>query len=347
MSDLTIAITSLILGLVLYLVLVYLLTRWSKRKKFAKTSIPSTIRDLRDTIIIFLLALYFRINLPIFSLPDSVDPVATHLVNLWVIGAVGWLAIRLLPVFREVIMTNYQLGGEDNLEARKIYTQIRILERVLMVAIVVIAVAAMLMTFDKIKELGISLLASAGIVGVILGFAAQKSIATLFAGLQIAITQPIRIDDVVIVEGEWGRIEEITLTYVVIRIWDQRRLVVPVTYFLETPFQNWTRTTSELIGAVYIYSDYAISIEPIRQELTRILEETKLWDKRVGVVQVTNTNESVIEVRALMSARNSSDTWDLRCLVREKLIDFMQQNYPNALPRVRVKMEKEMEIEEG
>jgi small-conductance mechanosensitive channel len=193
----------------------------------------------------------------------------------------------------------------------------------------------MLMTFDRIRHVGVSILASAGMIGIILGFAAQRSIATLFAGLQIALTQPIRIDDAVIVEGEWGRVEEITLTYVVIKIWDLRRLVVPVTYFLEKPFQNWTRVSANLLGTVFLYVDYSVPVDEVRRELQAILKVSALWDGQVGGVQVTNSSERTLELRLLMSAADSSKIFDLRCEVREKVLAFLQQNHPGSLPRVR------------
>jgi small-conductance mechanosensitive channel len=215
------------------------------------------------------------------------------------------------------------------------YTQLRIVKRIVTVIIIIIGFAAILMTFEKVRQLGTSLLASAGIAGIIIGFAAQRSLATLFAGLQIAFTQPIRIDDVVIVENEWGRIEKITLTYVVVRIWDLRRLVLPITYFTEKPFQNWTRIKSEILGTVFIYVDYTASAQKIREKYFEIVEQSKLWDGKVRNLQVTNTTERTMELRVLMSAKDASAAWDLRCEVREKLIDFIQQNYPDALPKVR------------
>jgi len=170
--------------------------------------------------------------------------------------------------------------------------------------------------------------------------AAQRTIATFIAGLQIAVTQPIRVDDVVIVENEWGRIEEITLTYVVVRIWDLRRLVVPITYFIEKPFQNWTRVTADILGTVFIYVDYTVPIESIRAELQRILKSSELWDGKVCVLQVTNTSERTVELRALMSAADASTAWSLRCQVREKMVDFIQKNYPDALPKLRAEFHK-------
>jgi small-conductance mechanosensitive channel len=184
--------------------------------------------------------------------------------------------------------------------------------------------------------LGASLLASAGIASVVIGFAAQKSLSNLIAGFQIAFTQPLRLDDVVIVEKEWGRVEEITLTYVVVRIWDLRRLVLPITYFIEKPFENWTRTSSDILGTVFLYADYSANVEAVRNELTRVLKGAPLWDGKVGLLQVTNTSEKTIELRALMSARDASDAFDLRCLVRESLVAFLQRETPQALPKNRV-----------
>jgi len=191
------------------------------------------------------------------------------------------------------------------------------------------------MTFEKVRQLGTAILASAGIIGIILGFATQKTISTVLAGLQIAITQPIRVDDVVIIENEWGRIEEISLTYVVVRVWDLRRLVVPITYFIEKPFQNWTRVSADILGTVFIYADYTLPVQRLREELHSILRASDLWDGRAWGLQVTGTTERAIELRALMSAQDASSAWDLRCNVREKLLEFIQRNYPESLPRLR------------
>jgi small-conductance mechanosensitive channel len=216
-----------------------------------------------------------------------------------------------------------------------------VLERILTVAIIIIAVGVALMTFDKIRQVGVSLLASAGIAGIILGFAAQKSIATILAGFQIALTQPIRIDDVVVVEGEFGWVEEITLTYVSLRIWDKRRLIVPIIHFIDQPFQNWTRVDSEILGTVFIYTDYSIPFEKLRAAFLDILNETDLWDKQVGVMQVTDSKEKTVEIRLLMSAPSAPQAWDLRVYVREKIIEYLQEFHPESLPQYRVQMIKE------
>ena len=261
-----------------------------------------------------------------------------HLFEILLICAIGWLCIKFISILEEVILSRFRMEDADNLHARKIYTQIRILKKVVIVVVGLLALAAVLMTFQKIRVLGTSILASAGIAGIIVGFAAQKSLATLLAGVQIAITQPIRIDDVVIVENDWGRIEEITLTYVVVRIWDLRRLIVPITYFLEKPFENWTRVSADLIGSVFLYVDYTVPVEEVRAELQRILEKSEKWDGRVSALQVTNTTDKSMELRALVSAKDSSKAWDLRCYVREQLIEFLQKNYPHGLPRVRAEI---------
>lgn len=263
-----------------------------------------------------------------------------HILSLALIADIVWLAIKMIRLGGLLLMRQYDLDVKDNYEARKAYTQFHMIENILIFLITVLGIGIMLMTFDAVREVGVSLLTSAGIAGIILGFAAQKLIATILAGVQIAFTQPFRIDDVVIVEDEWGRIEEINLTYVVVKIWDERRLVVPTTYFLEKPFQNWTRTEAQILGTVYILTDYQVPFIKLREELTRLLESTPLWDKRVNVLQVTDTKENTIELRALMSARDASIAWDLRVFVREKLISYLQNNYPESLPRTRVNIEQ-------
>jgi len=272
----------------------------------------------------------------LMNLPGTLSRTIPAALGLLQIVLIAWLAIRGVGIGREFVTNAFDIKTADNLKARKIHTQARVVEQILVALISFLAIAAMLMTFDKVRQLGVSLLASAGVVGIILGFAAQKSIATLFAGIQIALTQPIRVDDVVIVEGEWGWIEEITLTYVVVKIWDLRRLIVPITFFLDKPFQNWTRVSADILGTICIYADYTVPIEPIRAELQRICKASDLWDGKVCGLQVTDAREATVELRALISAKDSSIAWDLRCLVREKLIDFLQKNYPSALPRTRV-----------
>jgi small-conductance mechanosensitive channel len=303
----------------------------------------SLVRHLRPParLIIPILAVSFL--LPLLTVPPRMLIFFKQTFSLLLIISVAWLLIKLMYVLEDLILNQYSIDLKDNLEARRIHTQIQILKKVVIVVVGVLALAAALMTFEKVRQLGTTLLASAGIVGIIVGLAAQKSISTLFAGIQMAITQPIRIDDVVIVENEWGRIEEITLTYVVVRIWDLRRLIVPITYFLEKPFQNWTRISADLLGTVFLYVDYTVPVEAVRAELKRILESSPLWDKQVCTLQVTNATDRTVELRALMSAVDSSSAWELRCDVREKLIGFIRQNYPDSLPKVRAELTESAE----
>lgn len=261
--------------------------------------------------------------------------------SVLLIVSLAWTLIVVLRIIKWIFLEKYDTSQADNLRSRKFHTQFNILERILIFLIVIIAIGLILMLFEDVRQIGVSVFASAGVLGIIIGLAAQRAIAAVLAGLQIAITQPIRLDDVVIIEGEWGRIEEIALTYVVVRIWDQRRLIVPSTFFFEKPFQNWTRTTSEILGTVFIYTDYHVSFEALREELTRLLKSTPLWDGKVNVLQVTDAKERSIEIRALMSAKDSGTAWDLRVFVREKLIEFLQKNFPESLPKTRILVENQ------
>ncbi|WP_200858988.1 mechanosensitive ion channel family protein [Syntrophotalea carbinolica] len=277
--------------------------------------------------------------LPVMGWPSDLVGLLRHVLALGMIGVCAWLLINTTLAGRTLVLRRYDVTVADNLKARVMMTQVTMLFRVVWVIICILAVACMLMTFERIRQLGISLLASAGLIGIVAGFAAQKSLATLVAGIQLAITQPIRLDDVVVIEGEWGRIEEITLTYVVVRIWDERRLVVPITQFLEQPFQNWTRTSAQILGTVFLWADYTIPIAALRKELKRVCESSPLWDGRVCLLQVTDAGERTLQLRALVSASDSGKCWDLRCEVREKLVDYVQRYYPEALPRWRAKLD--------
>jgi len=277
--------------------------------------------------------------LPLLGLPPAYDHVIAKAISLLIVGAIAWVLFHLVEVGERFALGRYSMAAADNLRAREVYTQVHILKKTLQVIIAVFALASGLMVFDQVRSLGASVLASAGVLSIIIGFAAQRTIANLFAGFQLALTQPIRLDDVVIVENEWGRIEEITLTYVVVRIWDMRRLIVPLSYFIEKPFQNWTRSRADLLGTVFIYADYTVPVDAIREELRRIVASSKLWDGKVCGLQVTNATERTVELRALASAVDASNAWDLRCEIREKLIAFVQKNFPESLPRLRADVE--------
>lgn len=267
----------------------------------------------------------------------------SHITLLAIIATVTWLGLRAVDAIQQLIYQHHPMDVSDNLNARRIQTQTRVLVHTLSFLVILFGLSAMLMTFPIARQFGTSLLASAGVAGLVLGFAAKPVLGNLIAGLQIAITQPIRLDDVVIVSGEWGRIEEITGTYVVVRIWDDRRLIVPLQWFIENPFQNWTRKTTELLGFFYLWLDYSVPIEPIREEASRLCKEVpQLWDGRVCGVQVTDTDEKSIQVRVLISTTDSSKNWDLRCYLRENLINFIMKNYPDSLPQLRAMLrEKE------
>lgn len=280
-------------------------------------------------------------------LPQVVNANATTLLSikkilLSIIFILG--GITLNKIINLIINYNYRkldIHKKDNLHERKVQTKIRYLKIVINIAILIISLALALRQFDSMRQLSTSILASAGIIGIVVAFSAQKLFGNILAGFEVAFSQPIRIDDVVVLEGEWGRIEEINATNVVVKIWDERRLVLPITYFVEKPFQNWTKKNSDILGTVELFVDYTMPIAPLRKELTKILKATDLWDGKVNVLQVTETSEKSMKVRALMSAKDSGIAWDLRCLVREKMIDFMQKNYPEQLPKLRAEMKRE------
>jgi small-conductance mechanosensitive channel len=301
-----------------------------------------------DEVLLPLAGKTARLTLPLLALILGVPTLAVspdtqllfkNAVSLVLIGTVALVLLQLVNAAETLVLRQYRLDVSDNLQARKVYTQVTVLKKVAIVIIGIFTMASMLMVFDSVRQFGTSILASAGIAGIIIGFAAQRSIATLLAGFQIAFTQPIRLDDVVIVEDEWGRIEDITLTYVTVRTWDMRRLILPITHFIERPFQNWTRASTALLGSVFLYVDYTMPLQPLRDELDRILETSPYWDRNVKVLQVTDAREHTLQLRALASATDASTAWDLRCEVREKLIAFVQQHYPESLPRMRAALQ--------
>lgn len=259
-----------------------------------------------------------------------------HMNGLALIAGTCWLAVTAIQALANGIVARHPADVEDNLTARRIATQARVLARTAMTGVVMTGVAMMLMTFPGARQVGASLLASAGVVGIVAGIAARPVFSNMIAGLQIALAQPIRIDDVLIIEGEWGRVEEITSTYVVLRIWDERRLIIPLQWFIEHPFQNWTRTSSAILGTVFLHADYRLPLEPLRAELQRVLDTAPEWDKRVGVLQLTDVTERTIQIRVLVSARSSGLAFDLRCRVREALVSFIQREHPDCLPQVRI-----------
>jgi len=283
--------------------------------------------------------LAFIFSLPFFHLSATFQSAFEKGLAILLISFFSWILTQLVLLVEKALLMEYGDKVSENLRARRIFTQAHILKRVLLFIISLLSFSSILMVFESVRQLGAGVLASAGVLGIIVGFAAQRTISTVLAGIQIVLTQPIRLEDVVIVEGEWGKVEEITLTYVVIRIWDLRRLVVPISYFLEKPFQNWTRTSNKILGTIFFYLDFTVPVEEMRKELKTIVEKSKNWDGDVCGVQVTDTKETIMEVRALISAEDSSKAWDLRCEIREQMITFLQKQYPQALPKIRVEMD--------
>ncbi len=337
------AVGAVLVGLVLHKILTGLLRRWGDREAPLFGGLRLHLDPLGGPLKWLLPGLCLTAVVPVMPLSGGVRDALAHAVTLWVIAAAAATLIAGLAVLREAIAGRYTVDVKDNLRARQVQTQLRVIHRVVAAVIIGVTLAVMLTTFEQVKEVGVSLLASAGVLGIILGFAAQRSVATLLAGVQIALTQPIRLDDVVIVEGEWGWIEEITLTYVVVRIWDQRRLIVPIQQFIEKPFQNWTRVSADILGTVYIYADYTLPVSGLRTELERIVRESSDWDERVVNMQVTGAGDQTVEIRALMSAADSPAAWNLRCRVREQLIEYLQREHPRSLPRTRVSLESRAE----
>lgn len=273
---------------------------------------------------------------PTLTLPAGADRVVGELLTLLTIAVIGWILIDLSGVATRMVTSRWDVGVADNLRARTIVTRATVVQRVAVVLIAIVTASAMLMTFPQARALGASLLASAGIVGLIAGLAAQPLLTNIIAGLQIALTQPIRINDVVVVNGDWGVVEEIDVAFVVIQVWDLRRLIVPLSYFLQNPVENWTYKSANLLGYVHIYADYAVPVEAVRQELRRILGTTDLWDGEVWNLQVTQMDERAVQMRALFSAQDANRRWDLMVLVREELLRFLQAAHPGTLPRARV-----------
>lgn len=320
----------LLSAVLLYFVVIKTIRLFTKKDRFLK---KEYVVQLRLPFILILFLLVFM---------QEIDVIGADYKYLDKMVQIGWilsiavLLIRLTVVGRLVLLSQYNIEERDNVKARKVVTQIRVFERVIYVLIIVLAVGLSLMTFDSIRKIGISILTSAGIAGIIIGLAAQKLIGNLLAGMQIAITQPIRLEDVVLVEGDFGWVEEINLTYVVVRVWDRRRVVLPATYFIERPFQNWTRTKSDIMGTVMFYLDYGAPVELMRQKLLEFAGESEYWDGDVCNVQVTDLTEKTMVIRGLVSARSAPEAWDLRVYLRERMIKFLQDEYPQYLPKLRI-----------
>lgn len=322
-----------LVALVAHYIIYAIAGRFARRK--GESAKMSFARRTKAPARVILPLLALVLAAPFTPLPAHLKSILQHVLGLGMIGAVGWGVILLVRLLSDMVFARYTIDVDDNLAARRIRTQTQVLQRTAIVGVTVVTVSIMLMTFPSVRHIGTSLLASAGLAGLIVGMAAKGVLTNIIAGVQVALSQPIRIDDAVVVEGEWGWIEEIDSSYVVVRIWDLRRLIVPLSYFIEKPFQNWTRTRADLLGTVMIYADFTAPVAEIRQELLRILQSTNLWDGKVWGLQVTDATGASMQLRALMSAKNGPTAFDLRCLVRERLIQFLQERYPHALPKTR------------
>lgn len=289
-------------------------------------------------LVVTLLALQFALRT--VTAAGGWRPPLLHGLWLAFIAAGAWLVAALLIVVEDAALARFRTDVQDNRNARRIHTQVTVVRRVTIAVIAMLALGAMLVTFPAARAAGASVLASAGVIGVIAGFAAQSLLGNVIAGLQIAFSDSLRLDDVVVVEKEWGRVEEITLSYVVVHIWDDRRLVLPTSYFTSKPFENWTRNEAAVLGVVELDVDWSVPMEALRKELSRVLADTDLWDGRVGVLQVTDAVGMLVRVRGLVSAADAPTLWDLRCLVRERLVAWLQRHHPGALPRLRAEVEQ-------
>jgi small-conductance mechanosensitive channel len=295
----------------------------------------SVLDQTRNPTRLGLLLIAMAIALQTAPLGTDTRAFVSRLLGLGIICLVGWMALTALRIAASLYLLRFQVETANNLMARKHVTQVRVLQRIAEIVIVLVTLGFALMTFSEVREFGVTLFASAGVAGIVAGLAARPVMSNFLAGVQIAMTQPIRIDDAVIVENEWGNVEEITFSYVVLRLWDLRRMVVPISYFIEKPFQNWTLTGGELVGSVMLYVDHTTPVDAVRRKLTEIVTQSKLWNGKVVNLQVTDCKETTIELRALVSGDNSGAVSDLRAEVREKLIDFLQREHPHALPRRR------------
>ena len=331
-------VAALLVGLAMCWIVFAVLRRLTRGHTMATDVLKRAAAPVKWLVPLLLLTIALHTGLQNQSRSTVPVELLQHLLLVLLIGVFTWLILRCIGVLEYLASGQYRMDVADNLHARRALTQVRVLGRTVKIVIALMGIAAILLTIPGVRQIGTSLLASAGVAGLAVGLAARPVLSNLIAGMQIAITQPIRLDDVVIVDGEWGRIQEITATYVVVHLWDERRLVVPLNWFMENPFQNWTRTDARLLGSVFLWLDYRVPMEPLRQELKRLCEQAPEWDSGVCVLQVTDANERAMQLRALASSANSSLSFDLRCRIREGLIAFVQRHYPDSLPHLRAQL---------
>jgi small-conductance mechanosensitive channel len=301
------------------------------RHPYMRSFLTWTTGLTRMALLIFALS----VALPATPFDAETTSIIARLLLVAAIAVVGWATVAAVNMSADLYLRRFQLDTADNLLARKHLTQVRVLTRTVNTILITLTIGAALMTFESVRQYGVSLMASAGVAGIVAGLAARPVLSNLIAGVQIATTQPIRLGDQIIVENESGRVEEITSTYVVVRLWDLRRMIVPLTYFIEKPFQNWTRETTNLIGAVLFHVDYTAPVERVRAKVAEIVQASNLWDGDVFKVHLTDATENSMQLRIIASARSAGDAFELRCEIREKVIDWMQREIPTALPRTR------------
>jgi small-conductance mechanosensitive channel len=326
-------------AIVLSNVVHYIVFRLIRRKEAQTATLGWGLQQYlgRPARVIFLLTCLMAVLPSLPELPFNLNAILRQGFIMAIVAAMGWFAIGFVYVLQQATLRRYDITAEDNIQARRVHTQLQLIRRLVIGFIVILTAGALLWSFDdpRIWHYGSGLLASAGVASLILATAAKSTAANILAGLQIAFTEPIRIDDVVVVQGEWGRVEEINSAYVVIKIWDLRRLIVPLSYFIENSFQNWSREATDIMGTAFLYVDYSIPVEILRAQLDAIVHPHPLWDGKVCGLQVTNLSERTMELRCLMSSHNSSRNFDLRCDVREQMIAFIRDNYPGAFPQTR------------
>lgn len=333
--NLILILFSILLGILLKMVLIPLV----RKQAIAQSSYSlfrSFIRRFNQILSLFIPLIVFNSLLPFSRFNPATLQNVSKLTEILLISCFAIVLIQVIKVFEDYLYHRFDVNKENNLRERKIRTQIVFIRKIIITIIIIVSVAIILLSFESMQKIGAGLLTGVGVGGIIIGFAAQKSLGNLLAGFQIAFTQPIRMDDVLVVEGEWGRVEEINLTYVVVNIWDKRRLVLPINYFIEKPFQNWTRTTAEILGTVFIYTDFTVPVAQLREKLTSLLTDHPLWDGKVNVLQVTDLKERTMEIRCLMSCRNSGQAFDLRCYIREQMIDYIRTSFPERLSKIRI-----------
>ena len=337
--------TAVLTGLVVDFVITQIIRFIARRKPFQTLVLLK--RYARWAFWLFMPSLFFLLATNVQSERFlRRHPVADKTAEIMFLISATWLLVQLLKVGELRLIQQYDVSNDINLAQRKFVTQVRFFRRTVAGLVIIIGVSLLLLSFQGSRKLGLSVLTSAGVVSVVIGFAAQKTLANLLAGVQIAFNQQIRLNDAVVVEKEWGRIEEINLTSVIVRLWDRRRLILPITYFVEKPFENWTRSNASIDGSIFLYLDYNVPVDKIRAKARELAENDPLWTGESFAVQVTDTTPSCLVVRVMLSARDAPSAFDLRCHLREELIAFIRDEYPQSLPQTRLMLAEELRPKE-